>query len=215
MGTSRATRWGDRRSRETTADVARLKVDELVRRAKPAGAVRRSGRLPSSAVGPVEYILDTSREPPYLQLSYRSPAPDLYPWHRSAQERMLVRLEATEPAFGGVRWWFQCPQCGRRCGVVYLDRNATFRWACRACRKVAYPSQREGQTGRRIRKLRKVLARAGGAFSATSGMGLRSPRPKRMHRQTFQRLKREADRLFLEVAAVRGGTRRLNRMWDL
>jgi hypothetical protein len=214
MRTSSLPRWGYRSSRETTADAVGLKVDELVRAANQGGGRRKMGRLSSSGVGPVEYILDTSREPAYLQLAYRSPAAGPNPWDRSAQERVLLGLEATEPTFGGVRWWFQCPQCGRRCGVVYLEQSAACRWACRTCRGLVYPSQREGQTGRRIRRLRKALARAGGAFKATSGMGLRSPRPKGMHRQTFRRLRQEADRLFLEVAAVRGGSKRLRHMWD-
>ena len=47
-------------------------------------------------------------------------------------------LTTTTPRFGGLRYWFLCPRCGRRVGKLYhLER-----WACRRCHDLAYPSQR-------------------------------------------------------------------------
>jgi hypothetical protein len=42
----------------------------------------------------------------------------------------------------GVRWWVECPNCARRCGVLYSPRSfdePDFR--CRTCWDLAYASQ--------------------------------------------------------------------------
>lgn len=47
-------------------------------------------------------------------------------------------LTTTTPRFGGLRYWFLCPRCGRQAGKLYhVDR-----WACRRCHNLAYKSQR-------------------------------------------------------------------------
>jgi hypothetical protein len=201
----RRVRW-----RETTDDLVRIRISEVIREARAHGRRRMAGRLPYTGIGPVDYTIDGSELPVILRLAYRLP---LGGGGWEPQEHRL-QLLPTEPTYGGVRWWFLCPQCGRRCGVLYLQRTAPLPWACRLCSGLVYRSQLEGQTGRRVRKLRKVLARAGGAVTAISGAGLRTPRPRGMHRRTFRRLRQEADRLFLEIVAIRGGHRRLERMWD-
>jgi len=46
----------------------------------------------------------------------------------------------TTPVLGvAVRWWFSCPQCGRRCGTLYLPPGAQ-RFACRRCHNLTYAS---------------------------------------------------------------------------
>ena len=47
-------------------------------------------------------------------------------------------LTTTTPRFGGFRYWFLCPRCGRRAGKLYHVE----RWACRRCHNLAYQSQR-------------------------------------------------------------------------
>lgn len=47
-------------------------------------------------------------------------------------------LTTTTPRFGGLRYWFLCPRCGRRVGKLYY----AHRWACRRCLNLAYQSQR-------------------------------------------------------------------------
>ena len=47
-------------------------------------------------------------------------------------------LTTTTPRFGGFRYWFLCPRCGRRAGKLYHVE----RWACRRCHDLAYSSQR-------------------------------------------------------------------------
>ena len=49
-------------------------------------------------------------------------APHMRLRYHAAETRIddYVRLEATSPAFGGTRWWFTCPSCGRRCAKLHL-----------------------------------------------------------------------------------------------
>lgn len=48
-----------------------------------------------------------------------------------------IRLTPTRPHFGGVRWWFRCPGCGRRCGKLYVPRVGDGP-GCRRCHGLAY-----------------------------------------------------------------------------
>ena len=57
--------------------------------------------------------------------------------HRGhTQEMQLVR---TKPNFGGTRWWFLCPQCGRRVLLLHQPSNAKD-FFCRHCHELTYES---------------------------------------------------------------------------
>lgn len=43
---------------------------------------------------------------------------------------------------GYKRWWWTCPNCGRRCGVLYLPPGAV-KFACRSCHNLTYRSCQE------------------------------------------------------------------------
>lgn len=49
-------------------------------------------------------------------------------------KNVSILLEATRPHFGGKRWWFRCPACDRRCGVLYVKDGI----ACRECFDLTY-----------------------------------------------------------------------------
>lgn len=48
-----------------------------------------------------------------------------------------VQLTTTIPRFGGLRYYFLCPRCGRRVGKLYDVRG----WGCRRCHRLTYASQ--------------------------------------------------------------------------
>jgi hypothetical protein len=51
----------------------------------------------------------------------------------------VLDLEPTPANLGGVRWWWLCPNCGRRCGKLYLPpRRHLFK--CRVCYQLSYES---------------------------------------------------------------------------
>ena len=73
----------------------------------------------------------------------------LFPNHRLLYEQ-TVKLHGTQPQFGGVRWWFLCPDCQRRVLYLYLPQNVyhpacrscenAYRFSCRRCHNLSYES---------------------------------------------------------------------------
>lgn len=91
----------------------------------------------------------------------------------TADERRLdyfVNVTTTRPYYGGVRNWFLCPRCGRRCGVLY----GPDLFACRLCHGLAYESS---QTAHRMDSL--IVP-----FAIENGMTLREA--KRAFREAFE-----------------------------
>lgn len=78
---------------------------------------------------------------------------------------------------GGARPWFRCPSCGGRAAILYGPR-----FACRKCKHVAYPSQRESPRYRPLQRAQKIRMRLGGDANITLPF---PPRPKGMHRVTY------------------------------
>jgi len=78
---------------------------------------------------------------PLLRLSYTvSGRWDLEHWVEE-----VVRLQTTQPNFGGVRWWFSCTRmlegekCVRRVGKLYRPPGGRY-FACRHCLDPTYES---------------------------------------------------------------------------
>ncbi len=114
--------------------------------------------------------------------------------HRSSggdwkDEKYPVCLEWTPCNFGGHRPWFLCPAkgCGRRVAVLY--GGGIF--ACRRCRQLAYPSQRETGYDRAARRADKIRARLDWEQGILNPKGWK--KPKGMHWRTFERLNVEHD----------------------
>jgi hypothetical protein len=53
-------------------------------------------------------------------------------------------LRPTACRFGGVRWLFRCPRCGRRSAKLYLPRGSVF--LCRTCHALTYESCIDGKS---------------------------------------------------------------------
>jgi hypothetical protein len=76
-------------------------------------------------------------------------------------------LTETPCHYGGTRKWFVCPDCRRRCGVLYIQQ----RIGCRSCHNLAYASQCEApreRMRRQLLKIRKVIGAGmeiGGPFN--------------------------------------------------
>jgi hypothetical protein len=56
-----------------------------------------------------------------------------------------VYLHTTTLHFGGVRWWFRCPRCGRQSAKLYLPRHGSV-FLCRVCHDLTYESCIEGRS---------------------------------------------------------------------
>jgi len=93
-----------------------------------------------------------------------------------------IELTSTRPKLGGERWWFVCPTTGRRCRVLYLTRDGD-RFVSRQAAKLAYRSTALGFADRirwRAEQLRDLLP--GARYQRYP------PRPKGMHRKTYDRI---------------------------
>lgn len=51
-----------------------------------------------------------------------------------------VTLTTTKTRFGGEKYWFVCPTCSRRAGVLYQDELGSCK--CRKCMSVLYLLQK-------------------------------------------------------------------------
>jgi hypothetical protein len=68
-----------------------------------------------------------------------------------------VKLAATRPYFGGLRYWYRCPECGHRAGKLYVTDEGK-RLACRRCLRAVYECQyRKGWRWAWFRRIRKWM----------------------------------------------------------
>lgn len=115
-----------------------------------------------------------------VQLSYWGPAAS------QVTHVQTVPVGFTVPGLGGRRWWFLCPRCQKRVGVLYVP-VAGWAWSCRRCSKRGYLSQRLGRDGRLAVRAFKIVLKIVGP-SAQSSDDFPASRPGRMHTKTFARL---------------------------
>jgi hypothetical protein len=97
-----------------------------------------------------------------------------------------VTLAWTPCHYGGRRPWWVCPFCHYRAAVLYFVDDLA---ACRYCHGLAYTSQREDDFHRHRKKAQQLRRRlrdySGGVFDPVP------PRPRGMHRATYERLELE------------------------
>jgi hypothetical protein len=91
-----------------------------------------------------------------------------------------IKLVATQPRFGGKRWWFVCPRTGRKCLFLYSVGDSQGFFSRRAL-GLKYESQKENRWDRLLRRSGKVEERYG---VPSWGDGW-FPKPKGMHLRTY------------------------------
>jgi hypothetical protein len=95
-----------------------------------------------------------------------------------------IYLSASQPRFGGQRWWFICPSKNRRVRTLYLPLGG-HRFRSRRAYRLAYASQREAVHDRAMRRARKLCRRLGGDPMDDHYPPEKSPR---MREATYHRL---------------------------
>ena len=115
------------------------------------------------------------------------PLPDLVIF-----EGTRFETTSTETNFGGKRQWFLCPDCGRRCAIIYRV-GIEPRWGCRLCPNGHYISEHMSPTDRRLHASFKVRERLG---QTKGGILVRFPaKPKGMHWRTYEKIRSEASKI--------------------
>ena len=112
---------------------------------------------------------------------------------------ILIRIVTTPCHFGGERRWFLCPNCNRRCAVLYKPKHR-----CRLCMKGRYRTESLSPLARKIEKIGR-LRRKLGEYRPDRSQPL-PPKPPRMRWETYDRLCYEIATLEHEViVALNGG----------
>jgi hypothetical protein len=107
---------------------------------------------------------------------------------RSVEQRVPIVWTACH--LGGRRAWFRCDvhssgrYCGRRVALLY---GAGELFACRQCYGLGYATQLEATRDRGLGKAQKIRTKLGGNPSIFDDF---PAKPKGMHRQTYDRLRR-------------------------
>jgi hypothetical protein len=112
--------------------------------------------------------------------------------------RDRVRLTWTEPTYGGRRWWFVCPQTGRRTPKLFLPNGGRHFWS-RQAYDLGYACQREGRFSRLQRRAAMLNEQLGGLGWET--WYIPPKKPKWMRWRTYQRKYNQWERVALEANA--------------
>ena len=99
-----------------------------------------------------------------------------------------VGITTSSCHYGNYRYWFNCPKCGKRVGVLYCAGL----YVCRHCINANYASQLMQPIDKLFRKVAKIRHRLQWQQGIAHGHG---SRPKGMHRKTYDRLVSEHDRI--------------------
>jgi hypothetical protein len=89
-----------------------------------------------------------------------------------------IGIEWTPCNYGGARPWWTCPQCDRRCAIVYA--RGMWPFMCRLCANLTYETAQSDAFTRAICKTNKRHARLGWEWGKPF-----PPKPKGMHRRTW------------------------------
>ena len=103
--------------------------------------------------------------------------------------QIIVQLRTMPCRFGGVRTYFQCPHCRRRCEVIVMTTSGRA-WGCRRCLPVRYASQSLAPADRMQQRADALYSRAGTDY----GEGF-VVKHKWMRWRTFNRLMDRANLL--------------------
>ncbi len=148
MGGLGSGRFPSQGRKQTVEESMALSIGLLQRQGLCVGRrdIRSDLSWANCAIASVRILTKTLQEPrPRLRLLY-DVATDNGVMHIDKP----VELVATALAHNACRWWFQCPACGRRCGVLYLPPGQRF-FACRRCHDLVYASQQFKTNSRAFR----------------------------------------------------------------
>ncbi len=126
-----------RRKKRTVEECLSLRCGQLVDLGLLQPGFRKIGTLtwpsPESSPPPftISFECDTRGAEFSLQVRHRSSG--------SSDVNLRIPFDRTRPNYGGSQWWFRCPGCNRRVGVLYMpDERADL--ACRTCHDLTYRS---------------------------------------------------------------------------
>ena len=137
MGGIRSTRWNDYERKLTveecySLDVNMLVTDGLIKHGySDSGVIVWTNQITGIELGNCEILTDTtSVDAAWISLSYTT--------NLNGPKNQSIDLITTTPNYGGIRWWFECPYCGKKIAKMYLAEGPYFK--CRTCNDLTYNS---------------------------------------------------------------------------
>ncbi len=166
------------RSKQSNTDNAsKLNINRMVSQGAIQAGARRKGVWQwlingevHSSVSYTSDLLDIDNA--YLELDYNTRL-----WGEKERVNYKIRLDYTQPHFGGYRFWFICPIKQIRAGVLYHPYGGKY-FVSRQASNLKYASQSEGYADRAINRM----------WKAKNKLEYEYCRPKGMHRKTYERL---------------------------
>lgn len=143
MNRQSSARWLGHRKRTTVEECRTISIGALVHE-NGLGAYASLRLEQVWATGPeggqtarVHIELKTGADRGPMRLDYHP----VVRGEAAGQRVEVVRLQASLPHWGGLRWWFACPGCGRRVTKLHLPPNGEH-FRCRLCHDLTYASSR-------------------------------------------------------------------------
>ena len=104
--------------------------------------------------------------------------------HNGKQYEYSIQLTGTPCYYGGLRYWWNCPNCDKRVGVLYCAGL----YVCRHCIGANYKSQLIQPIDKHFKRIAELRQRLGWHGGLAHGMG---DRPRYMHHKTYEKLEHE------------------------
>lgn len=101
------------------------------------------------------------------------------------ESNFSIEIERKACNYGGERFYFHCPRCGRRCTKLYLCDGL---FVCRKCGGLHYEVESLDKAERLRKRVGKIRKRLGWARMGFPELADILAKPKWMHYDTFKRL---------------------------
>lgn len=166
-----------RGKRANTDNASRLDINRMVSQGAIQQGVRKQGvwqwLLDGEVHSSVSYISDLlDIDNAFLELDYTTRE-----WGQKEHINYRIKIDYTQPHFGGYRFWFICPFRHIRASVLYHPYGGKY-FASRQASNLKYASQSEGYIDRAISRMWKAKRKLEDEYY----------RPKGMHNTTYERL---------------------------
>jgi len=150
MGGCGSTRWGFYNKRLAAEDCRRLPLSIIKKDLSVGWRGQVTWSRNGEKISSIGYEVKGSGDFPSNVLL-------IYTITRASKEKVdckyPIDLTTTALPWGGLRYWFICPNlaCGRRVSVLYLAPGGTY-FVCRHCNRLSYRSRQEGYQDRAFYK---------------------------------------------------------------
>jgi hypothetical protein len=139
--------------------MSKLRVESCLTIGPPLGRLRTNrGVWHWEHFGPVYYSVYAPGRTLELQFNH------------GLQVEQEIQLSRTVPTYGGIRWWFICPECGSRASRLYKPPVEHYFW-CRRCHDLTYESVQTSHT--RVERFFKKAARELGTTTREARITIR------------------------------------------